>query len=203
MYGGFDVYKIYLAVKLHFESKKYDYFKYDGQVSAKLDSFTKRKDRYFFHKLSTKYGKDEILDFFVANFCNDNKKWIGNLLQNDGRDVYLDYKKRKDAFAYHFRADCSNIVNDFRNNNLSFDDGFRVHLQQHPRFLRLLLQKKISYQTAVVFESLLSFMQNWNVEIEEKIVWPEVAHKITRVKPFIRFNTTECKLIMKEIFVNG
>ena len=53
MYGGFDVYKTYLAVKLHFTSDTYDYYKYDGKVNAKLDTFTKRKDRYFFHKLST------------------------------------------------------------------------------------------------------------------------------------------------------
>jgi hypothetical protein len=54
MYGGFDVYKVYLGVKLHFTTKTYDYIKYGGKVNATLDSFTKRKDRYFFHKLSTK-----------------------------------------------------------------------------------------------------------------------------------------------------
>ena len=32
---------------------------------TKLDTFTKRKDRYFFHKLSTRYGQDNILDFFL------------------------------------------------------------------------------------------------------------------------------------------
>ena len=66
MYGGFDVYKTYLVVKLHFASDTYDYYKYDGKVNAKLDTFTKRKDRYFFHKLSTRYGEDNILDFFVV-----------------------------------------------------------------------------------------------------------------------------------------
>ena len=84
MYGGFDVYKTYLAVKLHFASDTYDYYKYGGKVNAKLETFTKRNDRYFFHKLSTKYNKDEILDFFVANFCESDKKWLGNLLQNAG-----------------------------------------------------------------------------------------------------------------------
>ena len=87
MYGGFDVYKTYLAVKLHFASDTYDYYKYGGKVNAKLDTFTKRKDRYFFHKLSTKYAETDILDFFVANFLSDSKRWIGNLLANDGRGV--------------------------------------------------------------------------------------------------------------------
>jgi len=81
MYGGFDVFKVYLGVKLHFTTDTYDYIKYEGKVNCKLDTFTKRNDRYFFHKLSKQYGQTDILDFFVANFASDSKGWIGNLLQ--------------------------------------------------------------------------------------------------------------------------
>ena len=48
MYGGFDVFRVYMAVKLHFTTD-YNYFDYDGKVNIKLDTFTKRNDRYFFH----------------------------------------------------------------------------------------------------------------------------------------------------------
>ena len=202
MYGGFDVYKTYLAIKLHFASDTYDYYKYGGKVNAKLETFTKRKDRYFFHKLSTKYAETDILDFFVANFLADSKRWIGNLLANDGRDVYLDYKKRKEAFAYHFKQDCGSIVSDFRRKSISFDDGFIPVNGQHPRVLRLLIQRKISYQTTIVLNHFLNFVKNWDKEITEKVVWPEISLKVTRVKPFINFNATECKLIMKDVFVN-
>ena len=203
MYGGFDVYKTYLAVKLHFTSDTYDYYKYDGKVNAKLDTFTKRKDRYFFHKLSTRYAETDILDFFVANFLADSKRCIGNLLANDGRDVYLDYKKRKEAFAYHFKQECGTIVSDLGRLNISFNDGFIPPNGQHPRVLRLLIQRKISYQTAVVLDHFLGFTKNWDKEITEKVVWPEISLKVSRVKPFVNFNATECKLIMKEVFVNG
>ena len=203
MYGGFDVYKTYLAVKLHFTTDTYDYYKYGGKVNTKLDTFTKRKDRYFFHKLSTRYAETDILDFFVANFLSDSKRWIGNLLANDGKDVYLDYKKRKEAFAYHFKQDCGNIASDFSRRNISFDDGVIPIREQHPRLLRLLIQRKISYQTTIVLNHYLGFTKNWDKEITEKIVWPEISLKVTRLKPFINFNATECKLIMKEVFVNG
>ena len=203
MYGGFDVYKTYLAVKLHFTTDTYDYYKYGGKVNTKLDTFTKRKDRYFFHKLSTRYAEADILDFFVSNFLSDSKGWIGNLLQNDGRDVYLDYKKRKEAFAYHFKQDCGNIASDFSRRGILFDDGFIPISGQHPRVLRLLIQRKISYQTTIVLNHFLGFTKNWDKEITEKVVWPEISLKVARVKPFINFNATECKLIMKEVFVNG
>ena len=202
MYGGFDVYKIYLSVKLHFTSKDYDFYKYGGKINCKLETFTKRNDRYFFHKLSKKYNENEILDFFVANFITDSKKWIGNLLQNDGKDVYLDYKKRKEAFAYHFRADCLSIHNDFVRNNISFDNGFKCHNGQHPRLLRLLLQKRISLQTTIVLNHFLSFSKNWDKEITEKVVWSKISSTIARLKTFVSFNVTECKIIMKEVFLN-
>ena len=203
MYGGFDVFKIYLAIKLHFTSDKYDFFKYDGKVNCKLDTFTKRNDRYFFHKLSKKYKQDEIVDFFVANFLYDKKKWVGNLLRNDGNETYLAYRKNKESLSYSFRNDCNVIVNDFNAKRFSFDDGFCVFGGQHPRVLQLLIQKKISYQTAVIINHYLSFVKNWNMEIKEKVVWPKIAFKLGKLKNFVKFNETKCKMIMKEVFVNG
>lgn len=203
MYGGFEVYKTYLAVKLHFTSASYDYHKYEGKVNAKLDTFTSRNDRYFFHKLSKKYKQDEILDFFVANFIHDDKKWIKNLLENDGKEQFLAYRKYNGAFAYHFKSDCSTIVSDFSRRGISFNDGLLCNNGQHPRFLQLLIQKKTSYQTAIAFDDILSYSKNWNVGIKEKVVWPKIASKMAKLRGFLKYNPTEIKLIMKEVFTNG
>ena len=203
MYGGFEVFKAYLAIKLHFTTDTYNYDEYGGKVNCKLETFTKRNDRYFFHKLSKQYDQKNIVDFFVANFTHNNKKWVGNLLQNDGRDIYLDFKKRKESFSYHFRSDLVAISNDFNNRGLSFDDGFLCSGGQHPRLLRLLIQKRASFQTIIVLDHFLSFSKNWDKEITEKVVWPKISSTIAKLKPFVNFNITECKLIMKEVFVNG
>ena len=202
MYGGFDVYKTYLAVKNHFTTD-YDYVRYNGRITAKLDSFTKRPDRYFFHKLSKRFNKDNVLDYFVSNFAADGNKWIGNLLTNEGTENYTKYRKFKDALGYHFRNDCVAIVYDFSKRGISFDDGFRVHNGQHPRVLRLLIQRKIHIQTAIILDTILSFSKAWNKDIGEKVVWPKIAHTIKKLKPFVLYNETQAKLIMKEVFVNG
>jgi len=203
MYGGFEVFKLYLAVKLHFTTDTYDYEEYGGKVNCKLETFTKRNDRYFFHKLSKRYNERDILDYFVANFTLNSGKWIGNLIQNDGRDIYLNFKKRKESFGYHFRSDLVAVRNDFDNRGLSFDDGFLCSGGQHPRLLRLLIQKRASFQTIVALNHFLSFTKNWDKEITENVVWPKISSTIAKLKPFVRFNITECKLIMKEVFVNG
>ena len=201
-YGGFDVYKIYLAVKNHFTTK-YDYAKYDGKVNAKLEGFTKRHDRYFFHKLSKRYDSDRVLDYFVANFAHDGRKWIGNLINNEGTETYNRYRKYKESFEYCFRSDCSYINNDFISRGISFDDGLSVDKGQHPRILRLLIQRKIHIQTAIILDTILSFSKVWNKKIEEKIVWPEIHKRMEKLKPFMKFNMTQAKLIMKDVFVNN
>jgi type I restriction-modification system DNA methylase subunit len=154
-------------------------------------------------KKTTLFDQKNIVDFFVANFTHNNKKWVGNLLQNDGRDIYLDFKKPKESFSYHFRNDLVAISNDFNNRGLSFDDGFLCSGGQHPRLLRLLIQKRTSFQTIIVLDHFLSFSKNWDKEITEKVVWPKISSTIAKLKSFVNFNITECKLIMKEVFVNG
>ena len=201
MYGGFDVFKTYLAIKNHFTSD-YDYGKYGGRVTAKLESFTKRPDRYFFHKLSKRYNERDILDFFVANFAVNSNKWVGNILNNEGAENYTKFRKYKDNFEYHFRNDCVSIRNDLANRSILFNDGFLVHNGQHPRALRLHIQKRINIQTTVILDSVLSFSKVWSKEINEKVVWPKIAHTLTKLKPFVKYNETKVKLIMKEVFVN-
>ena len=200
MYGGFDVFKTYLAVKNHFTTD-YNYQRYGGRVTAKLESFTKRPDRYFFHKLSKRYNERDILDYFVANFAVDGNKWVGNLINNEGAENYTRYRKYKDAFEYHFRNDCVSISNDFARRGIRFDDGFFVHGGQHPRVLRLHIQRKIYIQTTIILDSILSFSKVWDKEISEKVVWPKISLTLAKLKPFVYYNQTQAKLIMKDIFV--
>ena len=200
MYGGFDVFKTYLAVKNHFTTD-YDYNKYGGRVTAKLESFTKRPDRYFFHKLSKRYNERDILDFFVSNFAVDGNKWIGSVLNNEGAENYTRFKRYKESFEYHFRNDCVAIRNDFDNKSILFDDGFHVHSGQHPRVLRLHIQRKIHIQTTIILDAILSFSKVWDKEISEKVVWPKISHTLAKMKPFVLYNQTQAKMIMKDVFV--
>ena len=56
----FETYKQYLAFKQHFTRKNYDYFRYAGKSRASLNSFYKRKDRYFFERCSRKMADQGI-----------------------------------------------------------------------------------------------------------------------------------------------
>ena len=202
MYGGFEVYKEYLAVKNHFTTDSYDYGKYGGKVNVKLESFTKRNDRHFFHKLSKRFDEREITSYFVSNFLVNNNKWVGDLVRNDGSEEYIKWKKYQDSYRYHFRNDCVLVCDDFISNSLSFDAGLGVVSGQHPRLLRLYLRKKINVQTLYIINRIINFSRKWDNQIEEKIVWPGVSKKLKKMQPFVQYNLVEMRDVMKEVFVN-
>ena len=80
----FDCYKIYLALKNHFTKDSYDYHKYNGRTRATVETFYKRKDRFWFEKMCRKKTEKEVEDFFVANFvsCRDQQTlWSGDLMK--------------------------------------------------------------------------------------------------------------------------
>ena len=197
---SYEAYTLYLAIKLHFTTPNYDYFKLNAKVNSSFNSFIKRNDRFFFHKLATKYGEN-LRDYYVSNFVDRPKTWVGDLVRADGDTIYNKWRKYNESFWYNFRNDCVLVRNVIDGNNIRFDDVFSVDSGQHPRLLRLLLSGKVSIQSVIIFDKILSFVNRWDKEIKETIIWPEKSFKITKLRPFINVNITKCKFIMKEIFV--
>ena len=199
--NGYEAYRLYLAVKLHFSTENYDFFKHNAKVNASIGSFTKRNDRYFFHRLCTRFKDEELLNFYVANFSDKPKRWIGDLIREDGESVYRKWQKYNESFAYNFRADCSNINNILDRDNSHFDSMFSVSNGQHPKLLRLYLSKGLGTETMVTLDKILSFIKNWDKEIKETVVWPDLSFRLKKYSPFVKYNLTKCKFIMREIFV--
>ena len=55
MITGYEAFGIYQALKLHFTTENFDYFKYNGKSKISVTSFENRKDKWFFYKLSRKF----------------------------------------------------------------------------------------------------------------------------------------------------
>ena len=110
--NGFEVYKIYLAIKLHFTSKNqsYDYHKHHGRTTARMDTFTKRRDRYFFHKLSRTYSDIDVTNYFVSNFVSNTNLWIGDIIGRSGDDNYKTWSKKVEALHYYYEQDIDYIL---------------------------------------------------------------------------------------------
>jgi len=72
---GFATYAMFHALKLHFTSDSYDYVKYNGKTNVSKQTFSTRKDKYTFYRLSRKYDVQELKDFLVSNFLAGDVEW--------------------------------------------------------------------------------------------------------------------------------
>ena len=106
---GFEVYKTYLAIKLHFTRDNYNFDQYNGGTRATNDSFNRRNDRFFFHRIAKKY-KTDIVDFIVSGFVIDSNTWVGDLSTSTAEQKYLQYVKRRDGFSYYFKLDMMHLL---------------------------------------------------------------------------------------------
>ena len=76
-----------------------------------------------------------------------------------------------------------------------------VNNGQHPTLLRFCIGNKIGPETVLIMDFHLNFIKDWDKNISENVIWPGVRKKLNKFKPFVRFNETETKLILKEVFL--
>ena len=193
--NGFEVYKIYLAVKLHFTSKarSYDFHRHLGKTTARLETFTKRRDRYFFHKLSKSYNSNTIVDYFVSNFVTNTNLWVGDIIGKTGDDNYKQWSKKIEALHYYYEQDIDYILEQ----DYKFDDLFKSVNGQHPPILKMFLSKRINFETVLILDEILSFTKQLNKNINEKVLWPKLYDRMIRYRAFLNYNLTKYKMTLK------
>ena len=119
MIDPFDSYKLYNALKLHFETDGHDAIKYNYKSNVSAQSFFKRRDKYFFAKLAKNYEKD-LLTYFVSNFKN-GVGYIGDMINEDGQKNYLDHKRIQESIHRVFSID----INKLNEQGELFDNIFK------------------------------------------------------------------------------
>ena len=186
---GFEVYKMYLALKQHFTKDNYDYVKYRGKVTASEKSFEERRDRYFFKKLATKYGDKEILNYFDANFNSDPRGYIKSFSD----DIYTRWKVYQESFSYKFKQDVDSLLEDVvPPYEQSFDSIFTTRKGQHPLILKKYLSQEITLETLVVFEHCLGFVERFDSSLSDPI-WKQTRNSILKYRPFIEIDCRKYK----------
>ena len=193
---GYEAFESYQALKLHFTSDSYDYFKYNGKTSVSVTAFENRKDKYHFYKLSRKYtNKDELISFIVSNFGEDESSWVGFLLQEEAEMAYMKRQKVIQSLSYTFENDCKLIFEDCKlnPNTVLMTDG------DYPILLTKAVRKEIQIETLCILNKILGFFPMWNKKITDTIRWPNYRKKCEKYTPFLPKDVVKYKLILKKV----
>jgi len=194
---GYECYEIYLAMKLHFSSEKYDAVTFQGKVKANMKSFNKRNDTYIFEKMAKRYKKDELIMFFIANFVEDNK-YIKDLLNEDANERYREKQKIIQSMSYVFSNDVDYILSYIRTHELLFDDLFFGERNDYPILLKMALQKDIHLETFVILDKVLDFLPDFDKRIRENYVYPEFRNKAVKYGKFLHADPEKYMGILKQ-----
>jgi len=192
----FDAYKCYLSLKNHFTKDKYDYHKYCGKSRATVQSFYKRKDRFWFEKLARNKNNKEVEEFFISNFitCTDpSKLWIGEMIR-EGEDRYTSWKKRTQSLSYVFREEVEKVFDDKK-----VDDVFSIK-KGHPLILKSYLSGDTSIETMVILDKILGYRQEFDKNIQDP-VWETVSLRMKKYSPFLNIDVLRYKKVLKSVLL--
>ena len=179
-----DVYLMYCAMKAHFGNTDYDFITYKGKSRVSRDSFYKRKDRFFFVKLSRKYKEyNEIRDYFISNFIKDRNGYISSF--ND--ENYENWKIRRYSFYGIFSEEIKPFVKEF-------NPLFEVKKSEHPKLMKEFLGGRLSLETLIVLDELVKFTKKWNQKLKDDIVWSDLKKIMNDYKRFLTIDKNKYRI---------
>ena len=179
-----DVYMMYCAMKAHFGKGNYDFIDYKGKTKITRNSFYKRKDRYFFVKLSRKYdAEEEVKNYLISNFIKDKKGYIANF--ND--ENYESWKLKRQGFFSMFLVEMKPLVD-------AFENLFAVENKQHPKLMKEFLGGRVSLETIIVLNELVDYEQVWNKKLKDDIVWQDLNKLMTNYKRFLTIDVKRYRI---------
>jgi hypothetical protein len=188
----YDAYRYYMAIKMHFESDSYNAIKYNYKTSVTHKSFWKRKDKYLFAKIASKFNDPaDMIGYFVSQFISD-KKWIGDMLSDE--EAHVKWTKRNQSLSYTFEQD----INKLYEKVSKFDDLFSATLSPYPDLVYHYMQGEISIETVVILDKLTGFIKR--SEVTDTILWPEVSKRIQKYSVFVNPDLKKMKEIVLRVF---
>ena len=189
--NSFNAYVKYLALKKHFTTDSYDYKKYNGKVRASFETFSARNDTFFFHKLAKREDYENLM---IANMIIKPDIWIRDILEEEGEERYIEWKRKIDSLTYTFKSELASLHDDYQENFISHDG-------QHPYIMTMYLQKKISLETFTILAHISKIFSYWDEKIVDKIVACDIIRLARKYKPFLVIDEKKFKNIVRERFL--
>jgi T4 gene Gp59 loader of gp41 DNA helicase/T4 gene Gp59 loader of gp41 DNA helicase C-term len=182
----FSVYRMYLALKLHFTTDNYDVIQQKGKVRASKAAFNKRKDLFSIKKIAKTYSDEDVANFLVANFVSGDR-W-GGMFDSEAGKRFIDWKKRTESLTYLFSTDIDKILLEIEENGVKFEDIFTISKGQHPYIIKAYLRNTITIETLVILDRIIGFVDKFDKNILDEVIWPDISRLIKKYKPFLKID---------------
>ena len=195
--SGMSVYKLYLMVKGHFNGK-YDVIKYNWVMNVSKKAYEKRRDKYFFERLSNKYTLGELYRILVSNMIANPNAWVGDISGADALQFYREHSGKLEKASYLYKEDLENLLYFCEKKGIMFKDLFDCS-KGHPLIFKMLQQELVSYETFLLIDSAGKFIHKFNAEMADDIVWIEYRKRIEGYGKILNLNSVEAKTTLVSV----
>ncbi len=179
-----------MALKRHFTTEKYDFFKYNGVVKSSFDTFKTKKDAYFFVKIANKQNWQDVI---LANVVENPNMWIGEIADETGMKTYEEWRKRNESLSYIFGLELSSLEDDLLKN-------FSVKNQNIPFIIQQFMSSKISLETVSIVCKMTNAYAYWNDNLVDTFLFSDIILKSRKYYPFIEFDENKFRQILRKRF---
>lgn len=186
-----EVFRTYVAVKLHFSDPGYDYVVKKEAVRVTQASLDKRRDKAFFDNVARSLPeKPQVLQFFIANFVDSPDAWIGDLVMGGGYDVYDGWKRRISNIGSEMSYDLNNMRDLLAKENLTWEQALSP-ARGYPIPFKLYRKKMICPETFVLIDRLSGFCDKMTQSGMTDLIWRDTTFRMHKYSRFLVTITTE------------
>jgi len=187
----YEAYRMYLALRAHFQTDDYDVVASRGRIRARRSQFTGGKV-YTFARLARDYTDSEICNFMVANFVAGNH-W-GGVFDASATQNYTDWQRRNQSLRYMFQQELQALFNEAQDQGVN--NVFAAEPGQHPLVVRAYLRRTIGPETLVILQELTGWAND--MELPRDVVWQNLHRLMIKYRPFVRFDRIQFQDILDE-----
>jgi len=163
---GFQAYSLYNSIRLHFTQQGYNAFAYNFKSNVRMQSFERRKDRYFFERIAKKFVKEDDLKMYFADNIMAENMWIGEMEMESHttRDTY------RQSMFYNFQRETKLIRERAYKYNLTFDGVCKANSDKTDNLLlNLFMSQQISPETVAIIDHFVKFIKSLKSELNDPL----------------------------------
>ena len=194
MTSGYDLFKYNKAVKLHFSTKKYNIFDYNGNtLGVSFENFLAARDYNVYNAIARKFDSDlASIQFLVANYVYQNDP-IHNIASSE-RNFIL-WNKRKQSITNTFKNDIDNIILVMEKKNLTYEQ-MKDSSKDIPELFKMYLKQEVTIESMHILNKFSLFLEGWKPTLE--LVWSKDLLIIEKLERFVKYKEEVMKKILED-----
>ncbi|MDR3502978.1 MAG: hypothetical protein P4L79_10370 [Legionella sp.] len=188
----YETYVDFMAIRTHLTSASYDYTKYKGKIgSASVPQYNKRRDMYWFEKLSKQQNPHDII---VSNILINPLVQPRDLCSETSIKNYKNWVRRTQNISNTLKKDIEALEPKFK-------DNFSVIENDQPHLLKMYLQDTITLETFTVLVNITRCTTDWNKKLKNDYVWQSLSLLVKKYPTFLNIDKKKIGEILKSHFV--